>query len=482
MKNYYLFVLTAVLGLVYGLLRSQPDIIDAAVLEGLRIAVLISSSVFLIRMTSYLLIDVFFTQSRKKQPSDLLRFIVSIFLYGTSAVILLKFFLHQNIAAILATSALITAIVGFALQATLGNLFAGVALQLEQPFHIGDLIRLSDRFGIVEEIRWRSVSIRTGRGDLVVIPNSNVSGELVEVFPSGHPIERNVTIPAPITTRPQKVIQIVNDVIRTVPNVNLDEKSYVVLKGFDNAKASLMYEVVYCPEDYNIAAFTGLTDSTIRERVWYAFSRNGIEIPIPIYVDEADTPLAVFRHEIDSSPPIHSDLEVISSIDIFKSLNPEEKELLAKSLVRLAFAPGEPITPLKDSKYSMFIVSRGSVSVQLATVTGNEIEMVERFENGTKPVPISRWDPEVLENITKAFVYYVGPLAGFLVKKAAPKTLDPYRLYRILAQEISDPSERSVFLSGSPPFPVVELEAGDFFGERSLFTGESPLYNQNGSR
>ena len=71
-----------------------------------------------------------------------------------------------NLLSIITTSAVLTAVIGLALQDTLGNLLSGVALQLESSMGIGDWIRLEDRaIGRVQEIRWRSTVIRTKNDD-----------------------------------------------------------------------------------------------------------------------------------------------------------------------------------------------------------------------------------------------------------------------------------------------------------------------------
>ena len=115
--------------------------------------------------------DVIFSKVKGKASSDLLRFIVSILLYTVSLTFVLKFALGWNLTALLTTSALLTAVIGFALQTTLGNLFAGVAIQLEQAFYMGDVIKIGDKYGRVETLRWRSMSIQTFDGTRLVIPN-----------------------------------------------------------------------------------------------------------------------------------------------------------------------------------------------------------------------------------------------------------------------------------------------------------------------
>jgi hypothetical protein len=63
------------------------------------------------------------------------------------------------------------------------NLFAGIALHLEDSFQPGDVIRTGDYFGTVEAVRWRGTRIRTFNNNLVIVPNSMLARERVEIFP-----------------------------------------------------------------------------------------------------------------------------------------------------------------------------------------------------------------------------------------------------------------------------------------------------------
>ncbi|MCL4814425.1 MAG: mechanosensitive ion channel family protein, partial [Vicinamibacteraceae bacterium] len=62
---------------------------------------------------------------------------------------------------LLLTSAVGAVVVGFALQDTLGNAFAGLALQTEKPFKVGQWVRIGDHEGRVEELTWRATKLRT---------------------------------------------------------------------------------------------------------------------------------------------------------------------------------------------------------------------------------------------------------------------------------------------------------------------------------
>ena len=68
---------------------------------------------------------------------------------------------------------------GLALQDTLGNFFAGVAIQIEKPFSVGHWVRIRDTDGMVTEITWRATKMRTQSGNFFIVPNSVLSKDTI---------------------------------------------------------------------------------------------------------------------------------------------------------------------------------------------------------------------------------------------------------------------------------------------------------------
>ena len=76
---------------------------------------------------------------------------------------------------LLTGSAVLTAVIGLALQSTIANLFAGLTLQFDQTISVGDWVQVGTRVGRITRIKWRSTFLITRDGDNVILPN----GELV---------------------------------------------------------------------------------------------------------------------------------------------------------------------------------------------------------------------------------------------------------------------------------------------------------------
>jgi small-conductance mechanosensitive channel len=72
---------------------------------------------------------------------------------------------------ILASTAVLAAIVGFAAQHTLGNMVAGVQLAISQPIRIGDRIEFEEVSGRVTDVTLSYTYVNPGDGTSIVIPN-----------------------------------------------------------------------------------------------------------------------------------------------------------------------------------------------------------------------------------------------------------------------------------------------------------------------
>ncbi|HEU4463486.1 MAG TPA: mechanosensitive ion channel domain-containing protein, partial [Gemmatimonadota bacterium] len=139
------------------------------------LAIGIAGALVLVRLLDYLFFDVLLRLRRKPTAPALLRQILSLLLFGLCLAILFQSALHVSLTAVLATSAIITAVIGLALQDTLGNLFSGLALHMEKTVQVGDMVRVGETFGTVEELSWRAIKLRTMEGNIVLIPNSLAS-------------------------------------------------------------------------------------------------------------------------------------------------------------------------------------------------------------------------------------------------------------------------------------------------------------------
>jgi small-conductance mechanosensitive channel len=81
---------------------------------------------------------------------------------------------------VLASSAVLGLVVGFAARQTFANAVAGILLAITQPIRIGDLVTFEGDTGVVEDIRLTYTYVRTDDGTRIVIPNESLAQSKVE--------------------------------------------------------------------------------------------------------------------------------------------------------------------------------------------------------------------------------------------------------------------------------------------------------------
>jgi len=267
-------------------------------------------------------------------------------------------FPQVNLGALFTTSAIFGVILGLALQDTLGNFFAGISLQADRPFQVGDVITVGGQrhTGVVEEITWRALKIRTFQNHIVLINNSSAAKEPIEVCPRNNLNARLVFFNTLYTDSPAKAIHVVREAVRETDNVSDRITPIVRIRNLgDNG---IDYEVKYWLEDY---ARYNDTDALVRQRIWYAFRRAGLDFAFPtrtVHLQRAARDGAEARGSAIT--------ERLSAVDIFAPLSTEETAMLATAAVSHVFAPGELVIRAGDPGSSMFVVHQGRVSVQIS--------------------------------------------------------------------------------------------------------------------
>src|SRR5689334_22276394 len=183
------------------------------------------------------------------------------------------FFPKANLGALFTTSAIFGVILGLALQDTLGNFFAGISLQADRPFQVGDVITVGAQrhTGVVEEISWRAIKIRTFQNHIVLINNSSAAKEPIEVCPRDNLNARIVYFNTLYTDSPAKAIHVVREAVREADNVS--SRITPIVRIRDLSESGIDYECKYWLDDY---AKYNDTDALVRQRIWYAFRRAGL--------------------------------------------------------------------------------------------------------------------------------------------------------------------------------------------------------------
>ena len=105
--------------------------------------------------------------------------VTGIVIFGVLSALLTIPSVSRIAGTLLASSAVIGLVLGFAAQRTLGNVVAGLLIALSQPLRIGDRVRVADTDGVVEEIQLTYTFIRTDDGARLVIPNEKLASDTI---------------------------------------------------------------------------------------------------------------------------------------------------------------------------------------------------------------------------------------------------------------------------------------------------------------
>jgi small-conductance mechanosensitive channel/CRP-like cAMP-binding protein len=269
---------------------------------------------------------------------------------------------------LLTTSAVSAVVLGFALQDTLGNAFAGLAIQSEKPFHVGHWIRVGEFEGRVAEVTWRATKLRTKSGNFVVLPNNIVAKEAITNYSEPiAPTRLDVEVGASYLVPPNDVKAAITEALRNCGRVLTSPPPDVVLLAFD--ASAITYRARFWVDDYE-------RDEAARDEartaIYYAFQRRNIEIPWPIQVQydrvmpEADPDAALEERE-----------RLLGNVDLLAPLPPELRHEIAMSAPLTVFGNGEAIVRQGEPGQSMFVVCSGAVRVVLEPQR-NEVARIER--------------------------------------------------------------------------------------------------------
>lgn len=270
-----------------------------------------------------------------------------------------------DLSGIVATSAVITAIIAFSVQDTLGNILGGLALELDSGFEIGDWIRVDDISGRVVDIRWRSVSVETRNWETVIVPNSHMVRSKVVVLGRrlGQPVQlrRWIWFGVPLSAVPARVMSVVESTLRTasIPNVAPTPEANCVLMEFDRGYAR--YAVRYWLTDIER---DDPTDAAVREHVLAALQRAGMRIAVPEEKVHLVTEDRLHADEV-AEREVRRRWDAIRTIDLFQELTDDERRMVASRLEPAPFAAGDLITRQGAVAHWLYVLAEGAVEVNL---------------------------------------------------------------------------------------------------------------------
>ncbi|MBI4988401.1 MAG: mechanosensitive ion channel [Rhodocyclales bacterium] len=324
---------------------------------------IIGSGVALIRLAGLCLFRALLPAAGLRPPR-IVEDIVVILAYVGFALVRMRL-AGVDLSGIVATSAVITAVVAFSMQDTLGNILGGLALQLDSSIELGDWVKVDDIVGRVVDIRWRYTAIETRNGETIVVPNSLLMKSKFTVIWSleqaTQPWRRWIWFNVDYSAQPARVIQAVEQAIASadIPDVARTPQPNCVLMEFGPSYAR--YALRYWLTDPRA---DDPTDSAVRSHVLAALQRAGLRIAEPEYSVHMIKENEAHREAVHARE-LGRRLKALSGVEIFSSFSEEERKALADRLVHAPFARGDVITRQGMVAHWLYILVAGEAEVWL---------------------------------------------------------------------------------------------------------------------
>jgi small-conductance mechanosensitive channel/CRP-like cAMP-binding protein len=283
-----------------------------------------------------------------------------------AAVLVVRQTTRFDLVNLLATSAVLTAVIGLAAQEGLKDLFSGIELQATDDFHSGDWLELADgRRGTVVSISWRETRLRTIDGCILVVPNSKMTSEIFVHRSSLGMCSDRFELDLAYDFAPGRALKLLLDVIRAHPLVLVDPPAEVRVQAFQ--ESSIRYELQVWQRASGDRALLELRSQLLLQ-IWYAVRREGQNFPVPIRaIQRHHRQLPVDQHQPGS---LQQGAVALGCMPIFADLSDGQRQALVADSRVLTFGPGEAVVREGAEGDSLYCLLRGRVDVVKAMADG----------------------------------------------------------------------------------------------------------------
>ncbi len=209
---------------------------------------------------------------------------------------------HEPVSTFLATSGVLAIVLGLSLQNILGDILAGLAINIERPFGAGDWITLaSQTSGQVMQVNWRATRLRTWSHDMIIIPNSLVTKAIVTNHsrPKG-PHRCVITLGVDLAVSPSRVIEALQAASLGGQDVAHGTSPKAYACAFTDTL--IKYELAFAIDSFGLSP---AAKSDMLGRIADAFREHGIQIGSPVTAVRVlrDDPAAVVPSLPGSTSP-----------------------------------------------------------------------------------------------------------------------------------------------------------------------------------
>lgn len=361
----FLWIVTTLLFLFVGCFVHPPldETVSPQLILWLTFVACLASFYLLIFVLDQFIVEYFLVSILKVYVPPPLRKVILLLIFLVAAIVTIQKVFDVNPWAIYAPTSLLSLGVGFAIKDFFQTFFAGVALT--RIMRIGDWIDVNGKEGEVVDINWARTVMRTKEGNHLFIPNSELQkGSFLSYSYKDRKLRCRVDVGATYSTPPQKVKRVMVACAQDVPGVlaNPAPEAYQASFGDSSINYSLNFWISDFMRSKEISG-------EVLTRIWYAFKREGIEIPFPIRT----------VHMVQAEGGVSSEVsaQLLNKIDLFKVLSEEEKATLLKRLKKETRLRGESVVKQGAEGRSLYLVLTGKLTVKRHKKDGGTVQLGE---------------------------------------------------------------------------------------------------------
>ncbi len=326
---------------------------------------------------------------RKQKPfplPDVLHGLILGIIYLLVLFVVLKNIVHVNITPFLATSAILTMVLGLAFQGVLSNILAGMSLHFTKSFSRGDWVGIGPHEGVVVDTNWRETRIQDRQSNIMVIPNNIVASEKITNF-SQPDLKTALILPFKISYKSPAtdVLQALGEAAGDCPDVLKAPAPQTFITAYDDFGVSYLLK-------FWVTDFTrkNVIITEVGRLAWYKLHRRKIELAVALGDQVRDALAAVREKPAGRAEPVvpsaegerertFQDLMYSSFLrgrpgEKAEDLIVSEKELrsLASMVDRHVYTKGEILFRQGEKGTSSYVVAKGRVRGEIVYEEGGK--------------------------------------------------------------------------------------------------------------
>lgn len=296
----------------------------------------------------------------------------TVLIYLVAALVIVHVVYGKPITAIAALSGALAIVLGYSARISLGEIFAGISLNLSHPIRTGDCVEIDKHWGYVEEMNWRQVTLRLNNGSIMFLPNSVVaSAAIINHNLPDRRIRRHFDFTVEEDAPPMEVRAVVARAMLQSRRVLSDPAPGVVLRGC--CDFGVQYQ----------ARFWIRSDED-----WFS-ATDDVGALILASLHRAGYRMAFRRADLGASagsstalpvpaPPAAPELAaLLAGVHILRPLEAEDHAALADRARKVDLHAPECLVRQGDGGRSMFVIAHGRAEVTIRQPDGVELRVAE---------------------------------------------------------------------------------------------------------